>query len=107
LLLLYYVATAGVVTVSLHDALQISRSQTGSGGSNAIELRPLVSPPDSIGREGVRDMHNVSFRFKLIPAFKRIYILLYFCLQFFQDRKSTRLNSSHLKISYAVFCLKK
>src|SRR6202171_4316604 len=25
----------------------------------------------------------------------------------FQDRKSTRLNSSHLAISYAVFCLKK
>src|SRR5690606_40819754 len=24
----------------------------------------------------------------------------------FQDRKSTRLNSSHVKISYAVFCLK-
>ena len=24
-----------------------------------------------------------------------------------QDRKSTRLNSSHLVISYAVFCLKK
>ena len=23
------------------------------------------------------------------------------------DRKSTRLNSSHVKISYAVFCLKK
>jgi len=26
---------------------------------------------------------------------------------FFQDRKSTRLNSSHITISYAVFCLKK
>src|SRR2546426_7051469 len=26
---------------------------------------------------------------------------------FFSDRKSTRLNSSHLVISYAVFCLKK
>src|SRR5256885_16065528 len=26
---------------------------------------------------------------------------------FFVDRKSTRLNSSHLVISYAVFCLKK
>src|SRR5436853_225635 len=26
---------------------------------------------------------------------------------FFADRKSTRLNSSHLGISYAVFCLKK
>src|SRR2546426_7767641 len=25
----------------------------------------------------------------------------------FRDRKSTRLNSSHLVISYAVFCLKK
>src|SRR5690606_40942493 len=24
----------------------------------------------------------------------------------FRDRKSTRLNSSHVKISYAVFCLK-
>src|SRR2546430_3873212 len=27
--------------------------------------------------------------------------------QAFQDRKSTRLNSSHSQISYAVFCLKK
>src|SRR5256885_8455716 len=27
--------------------------------------------------------------------------------QWDQDRKSTRLNSSHLVISYAVFCLKK
>src|SRR5690606_41991162 len=26
---------------------------------------------------------------------------------YLQDRKSTRLNSSHVKISYAVFCLKK
>src|SRR3712207_7963155 len=28
-------------------------------------------------------------------------------LSFFKDRKSTRLNSSHANISYAVFCLKK
>src|SRR3712207_8821408 len=28
-------------------------------------------------------------------------------LQRFEDRKSTRLNSSHANISYAVFCLKK
>src|SRR5690242_21448498 len=26
---------------------------------------------------------------------------------YYQDRKSTRLNSSHMSISYAVFCLKK
>src|SRR3712207_7161831 len=33
---------------------------------------------------------------------------LFFKLQaLFQDRKSTRLNSSHANISYAVFCLKK
>src|SRR6266508_5361902 len=28
------------------------------------------------------------------------------CRQFQRDRKSTRLNSSHVAISYAVFCLK-
>src|SRR3712207_6865917 len=28
-------------------------------------------------------------------------------LEYAQDRKSTRLNSSHANISYAVFCLKK
>src|SRR5690606_42001464 len=36
-------------------------------------------------------------------AIKHFYIKLYFN----EDRKSTRLNSSHVKISYAVFCLKK
>src|SRR5690606_15963767 len=30
-----------------------------------------------------------------------------FLLSILADRKSTRLNSSHVKISYAVFCLKK
>src|SRR5690606_40999438 len=29
------------------------------------------------------------------------------CWSSLRDRKSTRLNSSHVKISYAVFCLKK
>src|SRR3712207_8850950 len=33
--------------------------------------------------------------------------LLEVCLILTQDRKSTRLNSSHANISYAVFCLKK
>src|SRR5207302_4428226 len=32
---------------------------------------------------------------------------LYTCFAERIDRKSTRLNSSHVKISYAVFCLKK
>src|SRR5690606_41215317 len=33
--------------------------------------------------------------------------LLHHGVQGVRDRKSTRLNSSHVKISYAVFCLKK
>src|SRR5256885_2662279 len=38
------------------------------------------------------------------PMFQAGHLSL-FCVN--QDRKSTRLNSSHLVISYAVFCLKK
>src|SRR5438045_6496309 len=34
-------------------------------------------------------------------------LLSRFYWRLFRDRKSTRLNSSHLGISYAVFCLKK
>src|SRR5690625_6529117 len=34
-------------------------------------------------------------------------LLIFFLAIFFIDRKSTRLNSSHVAISYAVFCLKK
>src|SRR5437773_6636274 len=40
-----------------------------------------------------------------IPSFS--YDLLYQERMIQQDRKSTRLNSSHITISYAVFCLKK
>src|SRR5256885_11638565 len=39
--------------------------------------------------------HPLEFNDSLIEAFASV------------DRKSTRLNSSHLVISYAVFCLKK
>src|SRR5688500_6341875 len=42
-------------------------------------------------------------RLDLIEQDLRLYVLLAALL----DRKSTRLNSSHLVISYAVFCLKK
>src|SRR5699024_11949048 len=38
-------------------------------------------------------------------AFPSSETLVFLLLQ--QDRKSTRLNSSHVSISYAVFCLKK
>src|SRR3712207_8979928 len=45
---------------------------------------------------------------KLIPAAKVGHIGMYRDEETFKpDRKSTRLNSSHANISYAVFCLKK
>src|SRR5437899_8199574 len=36
-----------------------------------------------------------------------VFLVIFLLLSGFLDRKSTRLNSSHLGISYAVFCLKK
>src|SRR5690606_39479180 len=45
---------------------------------------------------------NAVYR-KCLPDKAHSEILFVECL----DRKSTRLNSSHVKISYAVFCLKK
>src|SRR5690606_41175110 len=42
-----------------------------------------------------------------IPCLRSISSMNGHCLRAFLDRKSTRLNSSHVKISYAVFCLKK
>src|SRR5437660_2250593 len=42
----------------------------------------------------------------MVAALKRPAMFRYAAL-FARDRKSTRLNSSHVAISYAVFCLKK
>src|SRR3712207_8271931 len=36
-----------------------------------------------------------------------VVVLLFIASAYWGDRKSTRLNSSHANISYAVFCLKK
>src|SRR5688500_19959858 len=45
--------------------------------------------------EDPEDSGHKAFNYRTEPMWKRL------------DRKSTRLNSSHLVISYAVFCLKK
>src|SRR3712207_8106247 len=77
-------ATTEIYTLSLHDALPISvhvgRAHRRGGRR--------VGGPD---RQGLRPDRRP--RRDL--------------LQLLQDRKSTRLNSSHANISYAVFCLKK
>src|SRR5690606_4582897 len=43
----------------------------------------------------------------LIQLWQKYPDATHICYAFRLDRKSTRLNSSHVKISYAVFCLKK
>src|SRR2546426_12660523 len=76
-------ATTEIYTLSLHDALPIlGRCYHGRRELKLDERRALYQK-------------NEKIRLSL-PRFAWI-----------EDRKSTRLNSSHLVISYAVFCLKK
>src|SRR5688572_31824006 len=76
-------ATTEIYTLSLHDALPISRSGRGSAARDAA-VRPQ-GPAHTV----------LVHRHALVLGHRA------------QDRKSTRLNSSHSQISYAVFCLKK
>src|SRR3712207_8703644 len=80
-------ATTEIYTLSLHDALPISR----------IERANIIGESVS-GSNEVLDIREFCFsRNGYLPAARRG----------FADRKSTRLNSSHANISYAVFCLNK
>src|SRR3712207_9326470 len=73
-------ATTEIYTLSLHDALPIcARTDTFAAA--------LAEREAELGR----------LREKAADA----------SAQLAEDRKSTRLNSSHANISYAVFCLKK
>src|SRR5690606_41331308 len=92
----FFSATAptGLYTLSLHDALPILVGERG------LEL------PD--GRQPVvQDAGHQ--RGRGAPVAKRVAQVLGAArpARGDEDRKSTRLNSSHVKISYAVFCLKK
>src|SRR5690554_7685761 len=78
-------APTEIYPLSLHDALPISPA--GRGGGPAPAGGPAL-PPRAHDVPRVRAAHRR-------PAAGGI------------DRKSTRLNSSHVRISYAVFCLKK
>src|SRR5690606_41287783 len=78
--------TTDLYPLSLHDALPISGPHPRQRGGCAMTSMNLASA--------------VSFAV-LLPA------LQHRERHRGRDRKSTRLNSSHVKISYAVFCLKK
>src|SRR3989449_10968957 len=83
-------ATTEIYTLSLHDALPISARDALHEADRDVGARR-----DHDVREQQRQEHE---RDRLHKA-PRIRSTL--------DRKSTRLNSSHGYISYAVFCLKK
>src|SRR5438067_8789217 len=83
-------ATTPIYTLSLHDALPISARDA------AREFRPAPG-------QGLRTPRRAIAR---SPATRCAGNALAGSLQR-RDRKSTRLNSSHVSISYAVFCLKK
>src|SRR3712207_8215691 len=83
-------ATTEIYTLSLHDALPIC-SHLREGG------RSLVVGPHQRRRRPARAHAGCGHGVPVDqPAGRRR-----------ADRKSTRLNSSHANISYAVFCLKK
>src|SRR5699024_12424585 len=70
---------------------------------------PTRRSSDLIRSTFAQTIDNARFCGILIPLI--LSFLLYYhlqsCLSIEIDRKSTRLNSSHVSISYAVFCLKK
>src|SRR5688572_31032721 len=49
----------------------------------------------------------VAYKWWTKPLIAGVLFVLFLVFYFGSDRKSTRLNSSHSQISYAVFCLKK
>src|SRR3712207_7707830 len=81
-------ATTEIYTLSLHDALPIYEDYW-----DAVNTR-LKRVDISLVEDGI-------MAYEMFPRYE---------IDFFGaplDRKSTRLNSSHANISYAVFCLKK
>src|SRR3712207_9061425 len=88
-------ATTEIYTLSLHDALPIS---------TADEV--VVAWPDEFLKTAPVDKRTVICVLTHDPKFD-VPVLLAALKTEAGDRKSTRLNSSHANISYAVFCLKK
>src|SRR5207253_10359155 len=98
-------ARTRLYTLSLHDALPIWRRAVLEKRFGQVEFRQATDPAGAASRLkryfagdlealtpiGV-DPGGTAFQRKVWSAL---------------DRKSTRLNSSHVAISYAVFCLKK
>src|SRR5437870_10861228 len=85
-------------TLSLHDALPISSAAPAPAGRSperAARPQPRRAPPRALRGRPPSPAAPARRRAPADAAPPA------------RDRKSTRLNSSHVAISYAVFCLKK
>src|SRR5256885_3949886 len=89
-------ATTEIYTLSLHDALPIFLIAGYSGGGSSAPYIASNRPPFT----HTAVLHGGVFAGGIGPRRMPAWFST-------GDRKSTRLNSSHLVISYAVFCLKK
>src|SRR5690606_37060421 len=67
----------------------------------------IISHKDILDREILEALHNINVNKIITRSSKMDHIDMDYAKKLKLDRKSTRLNSSHVKISYAVFCLKK
>src|SRR5690606_40243254 len=96
----YDAASIAYYTPSLHDALPIFAQ---SGRDPRRRATPETSPP---GGGPCTASHALRRPSGTAAGYGDSSPIEGWRLAFL-DRKSTRLNSSHVKISYAVFCLKK
>src|SRR5256885_10479243 len=88
-------ATTEIYTLSLHDALPISIEKPERELIETARLGERIRERCELLRHDL-----VEVPFERQPPSEHL-------IEHDADRKSTRLNSSHLVISYAVFCLKK
>src|SRR5207253_11145451 len=85
-------------TLSLHDALPISLASLAPALPE-IYLITMICVVLMVDVFAGQTRRGLTATFTLIVRPRRVWPA--------KDRKSTRLNSSHVAISYAVFCLKK
>src|SRR5207302_10778494 len=91
---------------SLHDALPIS-VDPADAPYFAAKAQAYSAKLDVLDAEFVNLTANPATRFFVTFHEAFAYFAKQYNLTQIPDRKSTRLNSSHVKTSYAVFCSKK
>src|SRR5206468_10152423 len=92
-------------TLSLHDALPISSS--GRSSRRQCSLHSSCSCPRAAKPCPLASRERTGCVSCLTPRVCSRCLCPARTSPWREDRKSTRLNSSHVQISYAVFCLKK